>query len=145
MPSANPTKLKKKNYLQKETVRIIFNDDRLCHSRPLLKNLNALNVYQINLHQNVNFMYRIKMGNIPEAFHETVKKPNHKYPKTFSYLNYSIKKYSLKSTKYSVLYRAPTLWNTILDKRDKEIESRLSSKKKTKSKLLGITNKKMFF
>ena len=42
------------------------------------------------------------MGNIPEVFHETIKKPNHKYPTTFSNLNYSIKKYSLKSTKYSV-------------------------------------------
>ena len=114
--SINQTKLKKIHYLQKQAARIIFNEDRLCHLRPLLKNLNASNVYQINLYQNLNFMHRIKMGNIPEVFHETIKKPNHKYPTTFSNLNYSIKKYSLKSTKYSVSYRGPTLWNTILDK-----------------------------
>ena len=47
--------------------------------------------------------------NIPEVFHETIKKPNHKYPTTFSNLNYSIKKYYLKSTKYSVSYRGPTI------------------------------------
>ena len=145
LASANPTKFKKINYLQKQAARIIFNEDRLCHSRPLLKNLNALNVYQINLYQNLNFMHRIKMGNIPEVFHETIKKPNHKYPTTFSNLNYSIKKYSLKSTKYSVSYRGPTLWNTILDKRDKEIKSHLLFKKKIKSKLLDITNEQMFF
>ena len=74
---------------------------------------------------------------IPETI---IKKPNHKHPATFSNLNYSIKKYSLKLTKYSISYRGPTLWNTILDKRDKEIESHLLFKKKIKSKLLDITN-----
>ena len=114
--SINQTKLKKIHYLQKQAARIIFNEDRLCHSGPLLKNVNALNVYQISLYQTLNFMHRIKMGNIPEVFHETIKKPDHKYPTTFFNLNYSIKKYSLKSTKYSVSYRGPTLWNAILDK-----------------------------
>ena len=88
-----------------------------------VRSLNALNVYQINLYQNLNIMHRIKMWNIPEVFHETIKNPNHKYPTTFSKVNYSIQKYSLKSTKCSVSYRWPTLWNTILDKSDKDIES----------------------
>ena len=44
------------------------------------------------------------MANIPEGFRETIKKRNHKYPTTFSDLNYSIQKCSLKSTKYSVSY-----------------------------------------
>ena len=92
-------------YLRKEAARIIFKKDRLCHSQPLLKNLNALNVYQINLHQNLKFMHRIKMGNILKVFHETIKKSNHKHPTAVCNLHYSIKKYSLKSTKYSVFYR----------------------------------------
>ena len=75
-------------------------------------------------------MHRIKMGNIPEVFHETIKTSNHKYPTTFSSLNCSIEKYSLKLTKYSVSYRGPTLWN---------------KKKKIKLKLLDITNEQMFF
>ena len=80
------------------------------------------------------------MGNVPtKVFHET-KKLNHKYPTTSSNPNYNIKKYSLKSTKYSISYRGLTLWNTILDKRDKEIESHLLFKKKIKSKLPDITN-----
>ena len=89
-------------------------------------------------------MHRIKMGNIPEVFQETVKKPNHKYPTIFSNLNQSIKKYSLKSAKYSVSYRGHTIWNTILDERDKEIEFHSLFKKKIKSKLQDITNEKMF-
>ena len=123
---------KKIHYLQKQAARIIFNEDRLCHSRPLLKDPNALNVYQINLYQNLNFIDRINMGNIPEVFHETIKKPNQEYSATFSNLNYRNKKYSLKSTKYSVSYREPTSWNTILDKRDKKIESHLLFEKKIK-------------
>ena len=94
--SANPTKLKKIHYLQKQAARIIFNEDRLCHSRPLLKDPNALNVYQINLYQNLNFIDRIKMGNIPEVFHETIKKPNQEYSATFSNLNYRNKKVLFK-------------------------------------------------
>ena len=61
-----------------------------------LKNLNALNVYHINLYQNLKFTHSIKMRNIPEVFHKIIKKTNGKYPTTFSNLNYSIKKYSLK-------------------------------------------------
>ena len=43
------------------------------------------------------------------------------------------------------MYQSPNLWNTILDKRDKEIESNLLFKKKIKSNLLNITNEHMFF
>ena len=62
-----------------------------------------------HLYQNVNFTHRIKMGNIPEVFHETIKQPNSKYPTAFCNLNYSIKKCSLKSARYSVSYRGTTL------------------------------------
>ena len=48
------------NIKLKHAVTIIFNEDRLCHSRPLLKNLNTLNVYQVNIYQNPNFMHRLK-------------------------------------------------------------------------------------
>ena len=64
--STNPTKLKKIHYLQKQEARIIVDEDRLCQSPPLLKNLN---VFQINLYQNLNFTQRIKIGNILEVFH----------------------------------------------------------------------------
>ena len=37
--TAKKNKLKMINVKQKQAVRIIFNEDRLCHSRPLLKTL----------------------------------------------------------------------------------------------------------
>ena len=43
------TKLKRVYLKQNHAVRIVFNKDKLTHSIPLFKNLNALNVYQINI------------------------------------------------------------------------------------------------
>ena len=51
-------------------------------------------MHYINLYQNVNFMKRIKMGNIPVVFHEATKKLNHKYPSAFSNLHRNIEKCS---------------------------------------------------
>ena len=76
MANTNPTKLIKTLYLQNQAAQIMFNKDQLCHVQPLLKNLNALNMYQICLYQNLNFMHRIKMGNILKVFHEITNMPN---------------------------------------------------------------------
>ena len=67
--------MKLKLKMQKYAVRTIFNEDRLCRTRPLLKTLNALNVYQLNIYQNLNFMHRLKNDNIPKIFAELIKKP----------------------------------------------------------------------
>ena len=61
------TKLKMINIKQKHPARIIFNEDRLRRSQPLLK---TLNVYQLNIYQNPNFMHRLKNDNIPKIFTE---------------------------------------------------------------------------
>ena len=53
--STYATKLKRVYLKQKHTVRIVFNKDKLTHSKSLFKSLNALNVYQINLHQHLKF------------------------------------------------------------------------------------------
>ena len=54
--STNKAKLKK----QKQAARILFNQGRFTHARPILKTLNALNLYQINLLQVLLFMNRIE-------------------------------------------------------------------------------------
>ena len=77
--SSQKIKLKTINIKQKHAVRITFNEDRFCHSRPFLKTLNALNMYQLNIYQNLNFMHRLKCDNIPKIFTELIKKSKHKY------------------------------------------------------------------
>ena len=54
--------------LQKRAVRFVFNENRLSHSRPLLRNINLLNVYQINLYQNLNFIYKFNNQETPRIF-----------------------------------------------------------------------------
>ena len=53
---------------QKHAARITFHANRFDHSRPLLKEMNALNVYQINLIQTLKFMHKTKYGINPRIF-----------------------------------------------------------------------------
>ena len=49
--SANPNKLKTIHNKQKHTARIILNEDRITQARPLMTQLNILNVYLLNFYQ----------------------------------------------------------------------------------------------
>ena len=78
------TKLKRIYLKQKHAVRIVFNKDKLTHSKPLFENLNALNVYQINIYQYLNFVHKFINNQIPSTFIDLIKRPDHKYPTNFS-------------------------------------------------------------
>ena len=71
--------LKKLFGKQKQAARIIYNQDRFTQARPLLKTLNALNVYQINLLQVLLFMHKIKTNSSPRIFLHQFQTINHKY------------------------------------------------------------------
>ena len=94
------TKLKRVYLKQKHAVPIIFNKEKLTHSKPLFENLNALNVYQINIYQYLNFMHKFIDNQIPSIFSDLIKRPDHKYPTNFSQSSFYLKRYSLNSTKY---------------------------------------------
>ena len=82
--SSCKTGLKKILLKQKHAVRIVFHEDRLTHARPLLKSLNALNVYQVNLYQICLFMYQVKNGTIPKNFNNNFSTVDHSYPTRFA-------------------------------------------------------------
>ena len=54
-------------------------------------------------------------NNIAPLIFNMFKKPSHKYPTNFSRNNFSLKKCSLNSTKYSISFRGPKLWNEFLN------------------------------
>ena len=83
------TKLKKIHLLQKRAIRFVFNENRL---RPLLRKINALNVYQINLYQHLNFMHKVSNQETPRIFNNLIKKPVPKYPRNFSKSNFCLRK-----------------------------------------------------
>ena len=143
--STYATKLKRVYLKQKHAVRIVFNKDKLTHSKPLFKNLNALNVYQINIYQHLNFMHKFINNQIPSIFSDFIKRPNHKYPTNFSQSRFYLKRYSLNSTKYSISIRGPKLWNDVINKEEKDIQSYSLFQKNIKSKLIKIENETDYF
>ena len=84
--STHFTKLNTISYKQKQAARIVFDKDRLCHPRPLLRRLNALNAHQINLFQHLNFMHRLIIDDLPKNVNHTFKKSDHKYPTNFQFV-----------------------------------------------------------
>ena len=89
-------------------------------------------------------MRRLSLDDLPKHFN-TFKKPDHKYPTKFSICNYSLKKHSLKSSKFAVSYRGPKLWNEFLSNEEKKIESQILFQKRLKSKLLDMENELSYF
>ena len=87
----------------------MFNQNKLSHSRPLLRSLNVLNVYQIILYQHLNFMYKFKNKQTPKIFNNIIDTPVHQYPTKSSKANLNVKKVALRSTKYSISIRGPNL------------------------------------
>ena len=79
-------------------VCIVFNEEKLTHSRPLLRSLNVLNVNQINLYQYIAFMCKLNKNKVPLTFNEVFENPFHKYSTQFSENCVSLKAISLKSS-----------------------------------------------
>ena len=128
--STYATKLKRVYLKQKHAVRIVFNKNKLTHSKPLFKNLNALDVYQINIYQHLNFLHKFINNQIPSIFSDFISRSNHKYPTNFSQSSFYLKRYSLNSTKYSISIRGPKLWNDVINKKRKISNLILSFKRK---------------
>ena len=85
---ANTNKTKLKKLFGKQNQAAIFNQDRFTHARPLLKTLNALNVYQISLLQVLLFMHKIKPNSSPRIFLHQFQTVNHKYAAWYSKNNF---------------------------------------------------------
>ena len=90
-------------------------------------------------------MHKVNNNVAPIAFHEIFTKPSHNYPTNFSYNSFSLKKCSLNSTKYSISFRGPKLWNDFLNNEEKQIRSYTIFSKNIKSKLLDAENELEFF
>ena len=64
--------------------------------------------------------------------------------KTFQ-SSFYLKNYSLNGTKYSISIRGPKLWNNVINKKEKDIQSYSLFQKKIKSKLIKIDNETDYF
>ena len=143
--SSYRTKLKAIYLLQKCTVRIVFNENNMTHSRPLLRSLNALNIYQINLFEHLRFMYNFNKKETPIIFNNLIKKAIHKYQTKFSKNSFSLKTFFLNGSKYCISFRGPKVWNDFLTNEEKEINSYLLFSKTIISKLIETEEELRYF
>ena len=142
--SSYKTGLKKIFLKQKHAVRIIFHENRLTHTRPLLKKLNALNVYQTNLYQVSSFMYQIKNGTIPKIFNNNFSAIEHSYPTRFASNSFQLPR-SSKTSRFSITSRGPKLWNQFLTNDEKNSPTLTSFKRTLKNKILDFDNEIFYF
>ena len=63
--SASKTKLKKIFIYKKKTGRIIYFSDQLTLAKPLMLDMNLLNVYEINIYQNFVLVCKAHAGTAP--------------------------------------------------------------------------------
>ena len=129
---------------QKQAARIIFRKDRLSHSRPLMKNIKALNVYQINILQVSSFMYQVKHNNVPKIFNSNFSAVEHPYSTRFSLNSFQLPR-SSGASKFSIISRGPKLWNDYLTKEDKNCPSYYAFKRNLKKRILNNDNELIFF
>ena len=73
------THLKKLQNQQKYAIRIIFHKNKFAHTREHFKENNILNIYQLNILNNLLFLHRVKNGKAPNFFLSKVLKPLHHY------------------------------------------------------------------
>ena len=138
--------LKKISSQQKQSVCIIYNKMKYESIRKLLRLLKILNVYQINILNNVFFMHRINTNSTPMVFLNKVTRPSHLYPTRFSQLSYTKPTHKLSTRKYKTSIRRPYIWNEYLTKKkEKEIELTSNFKLAIKSKLLLSNNELSYF
>ena len=142
--STSRTKLDKILKKQKHAVRIIYNKDKFTHSKPLMRDMNALNVYQINIFQVLKFMYKSKHNLNPRVFDNTFTEIHHGYPTRFSRSNFKQPKIITKTTSFAISSRGPKIWNNYLHEFEKKWSLPLFLHK-LKIKLLESEDELTFF
>ena len=142
--SSPQSKLQKIYRKQKQMIRLISGENRYTHSRPLMKSLKLLNIYQINMLQHLIFMFEVKHTLIPNIFQDKFQTIYHKYPTCYSRNNYQIPKANRISF-FRLIRRGPLIWNQFLNNQEKELECLSSFKNQIKTKLLETENEFLFY
>ena len=111
--STHKSKLEPLYRHQKHAARIINFKDKFTHAQPLLYDMKALNIFQLNLSHILYFMFKCKKKIAPPIFHDLfTPKPENKYN---SRSKGKLKEpfYRKKLTQFNIEYRGPHLWNEL--------------------------------
>ena len=75
--STNRTYLRKIQSQQKHAIKIIFHESKFAHTREHLKENNILNIYRLNIFNNLPFLHSVKNGIVPNIFFFKFFRPSH--------------------------------------------------------------------
>ena len=127
--SIQKTKLRKLHLKQKHAIRIVWNENIFTHTQPLMRSLQVLNDFQVNIQENLVFMHRVKTcSDVSSIFANKFIYPSHRYPTNFSKNNFALPKYPSQKSKYKISIRGPSLWNKVLSNTEKELQKLLYKK-----------------
>ena len=73
------------------------------------------------------------------------KKIEHKYPTNFANINFKIPNLNLKSTRFAISKRGPSLWNALLSDTIKTVENLSTFQTATKQLMFSLHNEKSYF
>jgi hypothetical protein len=145
--STHKSKLEPLYLRQKHASRIVYNKNKLTHAQPLLEQMNALNIFQINIYQNILFMFKYKLSLVPEHFTDHFFEYNTNKYNTRAMGNFKIPFEKTKLSKFSLKHRGPYLFNNIIFKNESliNLNNEHSLKSKLKSTIIKFNNYKEFF
>ena len=126
-------------------MRIIYNKDKFTHLKPLMRDMNPLNVYQINIFQVSKLMYKAKHNLNPRVCGNTFTEIHNRYPTRFSRGNFKQPKIITKATSFVISTRGAKIWNNYLYEFEKMILSLPLFLNKLKNKLLESEDELPFF
>ena len=152
--STYKTNLEPLHRRQKHAARLIhFKDNKIPnthayeHAQPLLKDMKALNIFQLNIFQNILFMFKYKLNNLPKLFMNDYFKQSINVYETRSAVDFSIPHRPTKRSQFCISYRGPSLFNQLASNNASlnTIKSFDSIKNKLKEIIIEIENTDEFF
>ena len=110
-----------------------------------MKSLNALNIYQINIFQNVLLTFKSRNNLAPKLFQEKFKTIKNKYKTRNNSQNVYLPKSINKSSDFKISFRGPLLWNKLLNEECKTSKCLYTVKSKLKKQLLDNDNELHYY
>ena len=104
--STNKTYLKRILGKQKQAATLMSADDISIPSRLLMKELNILDVYQIDILQHFLFIFAVKNSITPRVFNQVFSLIDHLYPTNNSF---KVCDFNLKLTRFAIGFRGSTI------------------------------------
>ena len=145
--STSMTKLKKLSSKQKQALRTIpvRTSQSKSRSKQIMRELCVLNIYQFNIYNVLNLMFKVKNGLIPDAFQNKFNMISHDYFTKNCMCNFREPRFSLKITKFAISSQGPRLWNIILDNNTKAFASYSLLQTTIKNRMINLENVVLFF